>query len=97
MEKSFDKIIIRPVVSEKSTALKDKNNVYCFEVHRDAGKHDIKNVINKVFEVNVRKVNVVNVKGKKKKKRFKEGRTKSWKKAYVKLKEGEKIDIFEGV
>ncbi len=97
MEKVFDKIILRPVISEKSTALKNSGNIYCFEVHKDATKHDIKNVIKKVYEVNVMRVNVINIKGKKKRRRFKEGKRRDWKKAYVKLKEGEKIEIFEGV
>jgi len=97
MERDFDKIILRPIISEKSTALKEKGNVYCFEVHTDAAKHDNKNAIRKVYDVNVVKVNVINMQGKKKRKRFKEGKRKDWKKAYVKLKEGEKIETFEGV
>ena len=97
MEKDFDKIIFRPLISEKSTALRESRNVYCFEVHKDASKHDIKNAIKKVYDVNVMKVNVINVKGKKKRRRFKEGKRKDWKKAYVKLKKGEEINIFKGV
>ena len=97
MEKNFDKIILKPIISEKSTALKDIGNIYCFEVHPDATKLDIKQVIQKVYEVHVEKVNVVNIKGKKKRRRFREGKRKDWKKAYIKLKKGEKIENIEGV
>lgn len=97
MEKDFNKVILRPVISEKSTALKDKGNIYCFEVHKEATKHDIKNFISKIYNVHIERINVMNVKGKIKRKRFQEGKKKDWKKAYVKLKKGEKIEIFEGV
>ena len=97
MKWDFNKIILRSIVSEKSTDLKEKKNVYCFEVHKNASKLDIKSVIKNVYNVNVEKVNVMNIKGKKKRKRFTEGKRKDWKKAYVKLKKGEKIEAFEGV
>lgn len=97
MEKNFDKIILKPIISEKSTALREISNVYCFEVHKEATKHDIKNALQKVYEVNIIRVNIVNVKGKVKRRKFKEGKKRDWKKAYVKLKAGEKIEIFEGV
>ncbi len=97
MEKDFNKIILRPIISEKSTDLKEKGNFYCFEVHKDVSKLDIKDAIKKAYNVNVIKVNVMNIRGKRKRRRFVEGRRRDWKKAYVKLKEGEKIEIFEGV
>ncbi len=96
MEKDFDKIILRPIVSEKCTLLQG-GNVYCFEVHPEATKHDIKNVFKKVYSVQITEVNVINIKGKVKRKRFKEGKRKDWKKAYIKLKQGEKLPMFEGV
>ncbi len=97
MEKDFDKIIFRPILSEKCTMLKDSVEVYSFEVHPDATKHDVKNVIQKVYNVKVDNVNMVNIKGKIKKRKLKEGKKRDWKKAYIKLKKGEKLAIFEGV
>ncbi|MBU1078333.1 MAG: 50S ribosomal protein L23 [Spirochaetes bacterium] len=97
MEKEFDKIILRPVVSEKCTFLQNSADVYCFEVHPDATKHDIKNALQKMYSIHIVHINMVNINGKVKKRRFIEGKKKDWKKAYVKLKKGEKLPIFEGV
>lgn len=97
MEKNFDKIIYKPVISEKCTMIKDVSETYCFEVHPDATKLDVKNALQKMYNVKIDNVNVVNVKGKVKRRRFKQGKRRDWKKAYVKLKQGEKLPIFEGV
>ncbi len=93
MEKELQNIIIRPVLSEKTTRLRDLYNIYCFEVAKYATKHDIKEAFKKIYNVTVEKCNIVNVRGKKKRRRFIEGRTRSWKKVYVRLKQGEKLDI----
>ncbi len=93
MEKELQNIIIRPVISEKTTRLRDSYNIYCFEVAKNATKHDIKEALKKIYNVTVERCNIVNVKGKKKRRRFIEGRTRSWKKAYVKLRQGDKLDI----
>ncbi|MBN1897652.1 MAG: 50S ribosomal protein L23 [Spirochaetes bacterium] len=93
MEKELYKIIVRPLFSEKTTGLRDSKNIYCFQVDKQATKQDVKEALKKIYNVNIVKCNIVNVPGKKKRRRFVEGRTSSWKKAYVKLKQGEKIDI----
>lgn len=95
MEKDLYNIIIRPIMTEKITRLRDdlKQNIYCFEVAKEATKHDIKLALKKLYNITPEKINIVNVKGKPKRRRFIEGETKSIKKAYVKLKKGEKIDI----
>lgn len=91
-------IIKRPVITEKSTWLKEKNREVCFEVDPRANKIEIKQAIEQLFKVKVERVRVINKKGKERRVGRNIGRTKNWKKAYVKLKEGEKmIEYFEAV
>jgi len=92
------KIILRPVITEKSSLLKEKNREVCFEVDPRANKIEIKEATEKLFKVKVDRVRIVKIKGKKKRVGKNEGWTKDWKKAYVKLKAGEKmIEYFEAV
>ena len=70
------------------------NNVYTFEVAKDANKIEIRNAIETIFDVTVTKVNTLNVKPKPKRVRYQEGRTRTWKKAMVTLAEGETIEVF---
>ena len=93
-------ILKRPIVTEKITALHEKGH-YAFEVEKDANKIDIARAVQKKFNVTVLGVRTINYKGKTKSQltrrgRF-SGRTSSWKKAIVRLKEGEKIEFFENV
>ena len=97
MKKAIEQIVIRPVVTEKCTEKREAYNIYCFEVLKQATKHEIKNVMKKIYGVNVEKINIVNKKGKVKRRRNIEGQQKDWKKAYIKLKKGEKLQIFEGI
>ena len=91
-------IIKQPVVTEKATQLADEENTYVFEVDRRANKIEIKKAIEEIYGVHVEKVRVVNVKPKYGRWGRKVVRRKpAWKKAYVKVREGEKIQIFEGV
>lgn len=89
-------IIIKPIITEKATSLKELNQ-YVFEVHPDANKHEIKKAVEELFKVKVKKVRTINVKGKPARWRRVEGRRRSWKKAIVTLKEGDVINLFEGV
>ncbi len=89
-------VILRPIFTERSMHLQQQANAYVFEVARDANKHEIKQAIESLFKVKVRKVNVINVKGKPKRRFRAPGRTRSYKKAIVFLKEGESIPLFEG-
>ena len=93
MNKDPRSIIIRPIITEHSYDVME-DNVYTFEVARDANKIEIKNAIQTIFDVTVKKVNVINVKPKPKRVRYQEGRTRTWKKAMVTLAEGETIEIF---
>jgi large subunit ribosomal protein L23 len=95
------KIIIRPVITEKNTRLGDINK-YVFEVAMDTNKIEIKKAIEELFGVAVKDVNIVNVRGKLRRRRTRqgitEGYTRDWKKAIVTLTPDSKpIEIFEGV
>jgi len=90
-------IIIRPVISEKSYNLIESDGQYTFQVDRRANKNQIKRAVENAFDVSVAKVNTVNVKSKPKRQGLTRGRTATWKKAVVKLAEGERIELFEGV
>src|SRR5690554_827368 len=90
-------IIIRPIVTEKSTGLLEENK-YTFVVAREANKIEIKRALEEIFDVKVKAVNTANYRGKKKRLgRFPQGYTPRWKKAIVTLAEGSKpIELFEG-
>jgi large subunit ribosomal protein L23 len=91
--------IVRPVVSEKSTVLGDQGK-YVFEVAPTANKIQIKAAIEAVFanrKVQVASVNILHVSGKMRRRGRSSGMTRSWKKAVVTLKAGQRLDLFEGV
>ncbi|HWR72137.1 MAG TPA: 50S ribosomal protein L23 [Nitrospirota bacterium] len=96
MTQDFYDIIRAPRITEKGSRLKDKNNVLTFEVKKTANKLQVRKAIEGIFKVKVVDITTVNVAGKKKRMGAREGRRSDWKKAYVTLKPGEKIDIFEG-
>lgn len=89
-------VIIEPVVSEKSYAQLE-NNVYTFVVHPDSTKPEIKQAVEKIFEVKVLKVNTLNRKGKRKRNRrnFTFGTRATVKRAMITLAEGDSIELFE--
>jgi large subunit ribosomal protein L23 len=89
-------IIRAPRITEKGARLKEKNNVLTFEVKVNANKVQVKKAVEGIFKVKVSDVTTVKSGGKKKRVGTRLGRTSDWKKAYVTLKPGEKIDIFEG-
>lgn len=86
-------IIKRPLRTEKSVADGEKTNSYHFEVDLKANKIQIKQAVEKFFNVKVDDVRTLVKKGKQKRVRLKVGRTKDWKKAIVTLKEGNSIDL----
>jgi large subunit ribosomal protein L23 len=95
MEFTAHDILIRPIVTEKSTLLAEQNK-YVFEVAKFATKIDIAKAVAEAFKVKVVAVNTVSVPGKLKRLGKGQGYTSSWKKAIVTLKAGERIPIFEG-
>ena len=86
-------VIRAPRVSEKTARLQEASNQYVFEVSREATKAEVKAAVESLFEVKVEGVNLLTVKGKRKTFRFRAGRRGDWRKAYVKLAEGQSIDV----
>ncbi len=92
--KSIYDVVIRPIITEKSSQLAEKL-VYTFEVAREANKVEIKDAIEKIFNVKVEKIQTINVKRKAKRMNRYEGFKPGYKKAIVTLAKGQKIDAFE--
>jgi large subunit ribosomal protein L23 len=88
-------IILAPIVSEKSYH-GSVNGVYTFRVHEDAHKTQIRQAIEELFEVHVKRVNIVKVKAKPKRRGQIRGIRPGWKKAIVQLGPGETIEVFQG-
>jgi large subunit ribosomal protein L23 len=91
------KIIIKPLISEKSTDFRAKEDKYAFKVDIKANKPEIKNAVEELFKVNVVGVHTMIIHGKVKRMGRFEGKRANWKKAIVSLKKGEKIEFFETV
>lgn len=92
--KDIYQVVKKIRLSEKATLLGETNNSYVFEVDRDANKFEIKNAVEKLFETKVVSVRTCNYSGKKKRERRADfGRTSHWKKAVVKLQDGETIEL----
>ncbi len=90
--KHYSDIIIAPVVTEKTMTLRNEN-VYTFKVAKDANKTEIKKAIEEAFNVQVKSVNTLNTKSKKRRVGKYQGRTKTYKKAIVTLKDGSSIEL----
>jgi len=90
-------VLRRPLITEKNTAIQQPQGKYAFEVAREANKQQIKQAVEKAFNVKVTAVNVMTVSGKRRRMGGREVTTSSWKKAVVTLKPGDKIELFEGV
>ena len=95
--KDFTQIIERPIITEKGTMLREEGNHLVFSVAKDANKIEIKRAIEDLFNVHVEDVKTMVVKGKTKRWGQHQYRRSTWKKAIVKLKEGESIEFYEGV
>ncbi len=95
--KSVYDVVLRPIISEKADCQRDDTNVYTFEVHQGANKFEVKTAIEKLFNVEVADVRTSVVRGKVKRVGRTFGKQRNWKKAFVTLKEGQTIDLFEGV
>ncbi|MBO1519851.1 50S ribosomal protein L23 [Oceanisphaera pacifica] len=95
-EERILKVLKAPHVSEKSTMVAEKTNTIVFKVATDATKAEVKAAVEKLFEVEVKDVCTLVVKGKTKRTGNRNGRRSDWKKAYVTLKEGQDIDFIGG-
>jgi len=96
MKSPFD-VIRRPLITEKANLDKEKRNNYHFEVPLTVNSQEVKEAVEQVFAVKVECVRTMIVRGKMKRLGRAMGKRPNWKKAIVTLKEGHKIDIFEGV
>ena len=93
-----NQIIRRPLVTEKSTILREQENIISFEVAGNANKIQVKQAVEELFKVKVEEVRLFNVRGKMKRMGRFVGKRRDWRKAYVRLKKGEKAPEFiEGV
>lgn len=90
-------VIKRPVLTEKSNLQADTLNRYTFQVDPRANKVQIAEAVGEIFGVNVVKVNIINVRGKRRRMGRRVGMSPAWKKAMVTLAPGESISFFEGV
>lgn len=93
----YEDIIIRPVITEKTTLQKENSNQVTFEVSPRANRVEIQRAIEKLFSVRVFDVRTLNIRGKIKRRGRVVGKRKDWKKAVVRLMPGERIDFFDGV
>jgi len=91
------KVLIQALVSEKATDLQEKQNCYVFRVSQNSNKLEIKKAVEKAFNVKVVSVTTIRVKGKTKRLGRFVGQRSGWKKAFVSLKEGDTIELFESV
>jgi large subunit ribosomal protein L23 len=87
-------VIIRPLVTEKSTHQQQTRNAYAFQVHRDANKPQIKQAVEELYNVKVSTVRTMNRKGKPRRSKTKMTKTADWKRAVVVLEENSRIDLF---
>lgn len=90
-------VLIRPVVTERSTFAMDELNAVTFVVKKDANKIEIRRAVEEMFDVKVLDVRTMNVRGKWRRVGRATGKKPGYKKAIVKLAEGERIDVYEGI
>jgi large subunit ribosomal protein L23 len=90
-------VIRRPLITEKGMRSNEEHNTVVFQVDPRSNKLQIKQAVEVLFQVKVLEVNTLNMHGKKKRVRMREGKRPDWKKAYVTLREGDTITFFEGV
>jgi len=94
---SAETLIVAPLVTEKGTIVSEKANQVVFRVRPEATKDKIRLVVEEMFKVTVTQVRTANFMGKERRRGKTLGRRPDWKKAYVTLKEGDRIEFFEGI
>ncbi len=90
------KVLLAPRMTEKTAYVGEQSNQYVFKVTPDASKAEVRAAVEQLFEVNVEAVRIVNVKGKRKTFKLRPGRRSDWKKAYVRVREGQTLDFLGG-
>lgn len=94
---STETLIVAPLVTEKGTIVSEKANQVIFRVRPEASKDKIRLIVEEMFKVTVTQVRTANFMGKERRRGKTAGRRPDWKKAYVTLKEGDRIEFFEGI
>lgn len=94
LELTPQQVILRPLLTEKGIHKANRHHAYAFEVNPLAGKEDIRRAVEELFNVKVVDVRTQNRKGKPRRTRFRQGHTKNWKKAIVKLDAEHRLDLF---
>jgi large subunit ribosomal protein L23 len=94
---SAEGMVISPLVTEKGTIVGEQSNQVIFRIRPDASKDKIREVIEDMFKVTVVKIRTANFLGKERRRGRTTGRRPNWKKAYITLKKGDRIEIFEGL
>jgi large subunit ribosomal protein L23 len=97
MKGDLHKVLVQPLLTEKITSLREQTNTVGFLVHPEANKIQIKQAVESLLKVKVARVNVLNARGKVKRLGRFVGKRSDWKKAFVTLKEGEKLELYESV
>ena len=95
MRADLHSILLQPLLTEKITAMRESSNTMGFLVHPDANRVQIKQAVEMLLKVKVARVNVMNVRGKVKRLGRFSGQRSDWKKAFVKLRPGEKVELYE--
>jgi large subunit ribosomal protein L23 len=96
LREDIRRVLVQPVISEKSFQLAQANNQYTFRVLNGAHKVEIRQAVEEMFDVTVIGVRTVSVRSKPKRRGLTRGRRPGWKKAIVELKAGDRIELFEG-
>ena len=89
-------VLLAPRVTEKTTRVGEESNHYVFRVVKNAKKSEVRSAVEMLFDVSVKSVRIVNVKGKNKSFQMRPGKRSDWKKAYVRVQEGQVIDFLGG-
>jgi large subunit ribosomal protein L23 len=95
MKVDMHRVLVQPLLTEKITGLREKTNTVGFVVHPEANRVQIKQAVEALLKVKVEKVNLMNVRGKVKRLGRFSGKRSDWKKAFVTLKAGEKLEMYE--
>jgi large subunit ribosomal protein L23 len=95
MKIEMHRVLVQPLLTEKITGLREKTNTVGFVVHPEANRVQVKQAVEALLKVKVEKVNLMNVRGKVKRLGRFSGKRSDWKKAFVTLKEGEKLEMYE--
>jgi large subunit ribosomal protein L23 len=95
MKIEMHRVLVQPLLTEKITGLREKTNTVGFVVHPEANRVQVKQAVEALLKVKVEKVNLMNVRGKVKRLGRFSGKRSDWKKAFVTLNEGEKLEMYE--